>query len=644
MHIEPKLNKPLLVFFKIVTYLAIFAIFFQVSIWIFDQADPFLAFIITMLIIVPNRGKFSNFIQKVIDRSFYRSLYELKKAAQAFSLELDSLLEYDSLVLSVNQFLQVTFTEDQYSLYLYTGSAFQQVNNELENKKIEFTMKPDLPALFEQPIQFYSIEKIWQQCPECQPLLKEARKTGQFSFFLPLQGKTGVTGFILFNRSIKYFLNIQEVKEDLLQLFKKTADVLEKAQIHAEIKRKSLESALLLDIVRKITSTLNLQTVLESIMDNLSRLVSYDAAAIFLLDKDKNVLQTSVARGYEKSVLNYVPLKLNQGISGRVIKTKEGIVTGDVAKDPYYYSARPQTKSQITVPIIDRGNAIGALVLESDELYHFTNADFDLLTIFSSLAAVSIRNAQLYEDSMTKKRLESELVVASKVQQTLLPKRVPCLKGLDIEVLNIPSQIVGGDLYEVFKVDRHRQGIAIGDVAGKGTPAAILMAVAYAGFKSLFNDIDPVVATVARLNNFLVETTTAGYFITFFFGIFDMKSKTLRYSNAGHNPPILIRKDKSIEYLDQGGMVLGFLADQEFVQANVDMQSGDYVCFYTDGVTEIKNEEEEEFGEKRLKRLLQENYGLSPRKMRLKILDEIKNFANSAQLQDDVTILIVYVK
>ena len=134
------------------------------------------------------------------------------------------------------------------------------------------------------------------------------------------------------------------------------------------------------------------------------------------------------------------------------IRNKRGSIIPDVSKDSNYYPARTQTRSQITVPIISREAAIGALVLESDELDHFKPTDLNLLTIFSGRAAIAIRNAQLYEDSVKKQRLESDLVVASKVQQTLLPKRFPTIEGLNIEVLNIPSQIVGGDLYDVFRI------------------------------------------------------------------------------------------------------------------------------------------------------------------------------------------------
>jgi sigma-B regulation protein RsbU (phosphoserine phosphatase) len=230
------------------------------------------------------------------------------------------------------------------------------------------------------------------------------------------------------------------------------------------------------------------------------------------------------------------------------------------------------------------------------------------------------------------------------VQQALLPKRFPTIDKIGIEVLNIPSQIVGGDLYDAFRIDDHHQGIAIGDGSGKGASGAILMAVAYAGFKSLFNEIRPVATVVAMLNNLLTEVTTAAYYVTFCFGILDRENNTFTYCNAGHNPPVVLRKDGSVEYLDKGGIVLGFMANQQYIQTAVSLNPGDYLCLYTDGVTELKNESGEEFGEERLVSLLRENYGKDARELKFLILDELKKFAGKKDFQDDVTLIVVYME
>lgn len=643
-----KLNKFILILFKLAVYFAIYSAFRgAISFWDESMAAS-LGFLLTMLLIIPRQGKLTEFIQKIVDKSFYHTLYRLKKEARSFNRELDSSIEYDSLLQKFSHFMNETFKSGEYAVYIYKGGAFEYLSHSnpstVNNRIIKFAVKSTKNSIFDAPIRFYAIEKVWRDYLPYRPLVKESLKTKQFAYFLPLKGSKNVVGFALFHHSLRHYLKMPEVKEFMLELFEKAADVLENAQVHSEVKRKSLESELLLEIVRNISATLNLEAVLESIVDNLSHLVSYDSAAIILVDKDKKTLQEIVARGYDEQPQKAISLKLNQGISGRVIRNRRGSIIPDVSNDPNYYPARAQTRSQITVPIISRDHAIGALVLESDKPDHFKPTDLELLTIFSGLAAIAIRNARLYEDSVKKKRLESELVVASKVQQALLPRRFPTIDGIAVEVLNIPSQFVGGDLYDAFRIDEYRQGIAIGDGSGKGASGAILMAVAYAGFKSLFNEFRPVATVIALLNNLLTEVTTAAYYVTFCFGILDREKKVFVYCNAGHNPPFVLRKDRSVEYLDKGGIVLGFLANQQYTQTVLPVNSGDYLCFYTDGITELQNESGEEFGEERLAAFLRSNYGESPRRMKFLILEELKKFSGASEFQDDVTLLIVYVE
>ncbi|MFZ0392116.1 MAG: GAF domain-containing SpoIIE family protein phosphatase, partial [Calditrichia bacterium] len=469
-------------------------------------------------------------------------------------------------------------------------------------------------------------------------------EAADFSYFFMLRSYNGCTGFLLFDRSINYHLHFRELKRFILRIFKKTADVFENAQLYSEVKRKSLQNNLLLEVGKKISSSLNVNEVLNKIIDSVKRLVSYDAAGIFLVDKQNNRLRRMATQGYDPHVLDKLALKLNVGIYGRVIQTKQTSNITDVSRDSSYYAVRKSTRSQLTVPLLDGEEVIGIMALESDKLNHYTPYDIELLMTFAGQAVIAIENAQLYEESLQKKRLESELVVASKVQQALLPERPPGIPGLQISSLNIPSLIVGGDFFDVVKLDDQTLGVAIGDVSGKGAPAAILMAMLFAGFKSLLKSIYPVVEVVARLNNLLTETTAQGYFATFFFGIIDPVKKTMTYTNAGHNPPILLRKDKSVLRLEKGGIVLGFLSDQEYIQETVALESGDYLICFTDGITEVKDRRGQELGDKGLIKLLKNNYHKKPAELQQVILHHIREFNGQEDLADDVTLLLTYIE
>ena len=644
LQLQPKLKNPLLFSFKIIIYMLLFTGFQFALQGLFRHSLPVIAFLLTMIIIVPNRGKLTETLQKFIDRNFYQSYYRFKLILSDFNQKLNTLLDYDPVIEEMSKFLDRTIGNDCYMFFLYQDDNFKPAPRLSPSSHHNTFQLPETDPCWEflhLPARFYEVAELKKNCTS---LIKKNRLDQEPAYFVPLKGTNRITGYLLFTGDIRQYLQFDELRTLLEHLFRKTGQILENASIHQEIKRKSLESQLLLEVVGKITSTLNLHSVLEAIVDNLSKLVKYDAAAIFLVDRGRKVLQEVVTRGYKKSKLGAITLKLDQGISGQVIRTQKGVNIPDVRKHPNYYAARSETRSQLTVPILSQGHAIGAIVLESDHLEHFTRENQELLTFFSGLAAIAIRNARLYEDSLKKKRLESDLLVASRVQRALLPRRVPTIAGLECDTFNIPSQIVGGDLYDVFKIDENRQGFAIGDVSGKGAPAAILMAVAYAGFRSLLKRIDPVVTVVARLNNFLAEATTSSYYVTFVYGIIDRTEQTLTYCNAGHNPPILMRKDRSVMKLDKGGVVLGFLQNQRYQQISLPFQSGDYLCLYTDGVTEIKNKKGEEFGEERLIELLKESYGVSPREMRKQIVSAVQRFSGKKTFQDDLTLLIFYVR
>ncbi len=643
---RPKLSKPLLLLFKLAIYFPLYWVLVRIVSLLPVTSAHYWAFITWLLLVVSNRGKLTRFLQQLIDKSFYRKLFDLKKAAKSFDRDLDSIFDLDLLLQKFTEFLNRNFSFEQYALYLIKKNSFeryQPVEQEDVHHYIAFIVEDFAHSPFDQEIDFYFLEDIRKKYPKFRLLFKKHEQSAQFEYFVPLKGSNGIVGYLLFEKSLCYYIRIPEVREFLLSLFQKTARVLENARTYTEVKRKSLESALFLEIVQNITSTLNLKEVLESIADSLSLLMSHDAVMIALVDKQRKLLQQAVARGYDLSSRGTVSLKIGQGLISWVVQNKKALNAPNVKKTSQYYPARKRTKSQITVPIISRDHAIGAIALESDEAFHFTDEDLASLTFFSGLAAIAIRNARLYGDSIRKKQLESDLLVASKVQQALLPRRVPTISGLKIDVINVPSRIVGGDLYDVFRIGTDRQGIAIGDVSGKGAPGAILMAVAYAGFKSFNSEVDTVATVVARLNKLIVEATTAGYYLTFFFGILDREAHVFTYCNAGHNAPILLHEDLSTELLSEGGTVLGFMANLAFKQSHVAVKQGDYLVFYTDGVNEVQNHTGEEFGEERLIETLKKNYGKTPRQMRIAILDEMKKFAEGCEFQDDVTLLIAKV-
>jgi len=237
---------------------------------------------------------------------------------------------------------------------------------------------------------------------------------------------------------------------------------------------------------------------------------------------------------------------------------------------------------------------------------------------------------------------EQEAAEARAIQQGLLPTNIPQQAGYEIAAAWRPAKTVGGDYYDVLAFDEAMLGLCIADVAGKGLPAALLMSNLQAGVRGLASTSLAPDGLCARLNALVCHNTNGDRFITFFYAQLDGRERRLTYTNAGHNAPILLRSDGSVERMDAGGGVLGVLADQKFAVGAAQLLPGDRVVFFTDGVTESCDASEEEFGEARLLQLLREHRGDSAAQLQQRILAAVGDFSGG-QSQDDVTLLVLAV-
>jgi phosphoserine phosphatase RsbU/P len=645
---QPYLKKLLRVFITSILYILFFLIWYYLLYLTLGLRHPTLALFITLMLAIYFHEETTWAVRNFIDRNFYRKIFSINRHLEAFNKEMNSTLDFQILIQKFIDFLKKTFPDNSWAFYFCWGEDFELFeSNKISAKLPKLVTLPEnreLDKIFPNRDEFYSLEKIKNRNQNMKAALKNFPVNEELHYYYPLNSYKGHVGFVIFDRKFNYYLHFRELRRTIIRVFNKTADVLENDLLYSEVERKSLQNHLLLEIGKKISATLHLDEVLEAIIDSIKQLVNYDAGGIFLVDENQNVLRRKVTRGYDEKLLDKIALKLDLGSYGWVVRNKKSSIVNDVKNDPYYYSVRESTQSQVTVPLLNGEEAIGVIALESDRINHFTPADLELLMTFASQAVIAIENAQLYEESLQKKRLVSELVVASKVQQALLPPEPPDFPGYRISAINIPSRIVGGDYYDIFRLSESRLGIAIGDVSGKGAPASILMAILYAGFRSIPKDHFSLSDVVSRLNNLMTEITTEGYYATFFFGIIEREEHTFTFTNAGHNPPLLIRKDRSVIQLEKGGIVLGFLKDQEYLQETVHLSTGDFLIFYTDGVTEVKNSEGEEYGTERLVRFIIQQHGLRLDDIQNSLLEEIRKFSAIEELSDDVTIAMVYIE
>jgi len=273
----------------------------------------------------------------------------------------------------------------------------------------------------------------------------------------------------------------------------------------------------------------------------------------------------------------------------------------------------------------------------------YTRADLEFLYSLGNLAIISIENAHLFKDALEKQRMEDELNIAREIQQALLPEKIPSIPEFDIAALTISSKEVGGDYYDIITRQNGEYILAIGDVSGKGTPAALLMANVQAALRALAPHCTSVSETTGQINDLTFANTRSGNkFITFFWGILDAKMHQFRFSNAGHNPPILLRKNGTTEALEEGGLILGvFKTETPYIESSVKLSPGDVLVMYTDGVSEAMNQNEDQFTEEKLEAVLKESTHLSAKEIIKKVQQTLESHTRGTPQSDDITLLVL---
>jgi sigma-B regulation protein RsbU (phosphoserine phosphatase) len=240
--------------------------------------------------------------------------------------------------------------------------------------------------------------------------------------------------------------------------------------------------------------------------------------------------------------------------------------------------------------------------------------------------------------------MEEELAIAKEIQKGLLPNTQPQITGFEIAGVNHSSREVGGDYFDWIRIDENHYGIAIADVSGKGTPAALLMANLQAMLRTLAAEHKNVGEMVGKINNLIHANTDYSKFITFFYGDLDLKEKTFKFSNAGHNPPYLLRANGEMETLIEGGLLLGMMPDVHYEEREISLGEGDCILMFTDGITEAMDENENEFGEDNVAKILADYRTLEAASIIEKITDAVKEFVKDNPQSDDITLVAIKVE
>ncbi len=271
----------------------------------------------------------------------------------------------------------------------------------------------------------------------------------------------------------------------------------------------------------------------------------------------------------------------------------------------------------------------------------FNSEEVTLLSILATQVAIAARNARLHEEAVARKVVDEEIAMARSIQQAILSPELPECAGVDVAALSIPSRQVGGDYFDVTDTGGRTLGVAIGDVSGKGVPAALLMSMLHAALHARIDEIVSAGDMMSRLNGILCSSTSTEKFATFFFGIYDAERRLFRYANGGHNYPILLGADGSARFLDEGGLLIGMVPNSPYDETTITLAEGDLLVLYTDGVTEepAAGDNDDLFGEERLVELLRRNRHASARRIVDAVRSGVEEFARGDGFTDDFTLI-----
>ena len=386
---------------------------------------------------------------------------------------------------------------------------------------------------------------------------------------------------------------------------------------------------------RELASHRPLQELFDLILDLSLDAVGGTRAILMTIEAGELVPQAARGEGFQISsmvrnrVLEGSSLLVHDTGADESLRDRLSIVAGEV-------------RSILAVPLQTDTRIIGLLYLDSSRYaFGFSQEDLNLLTVMANIAAIRIEHARLIEVEQAERLLARDLEQAAEIQRRLLPTKAPQLPGLDLAGHNSPSRMVGGDYFDFFPYADGKVALLVGDAAGKGMPAALMAAALQARAQIIFEKVDNLANAVCRLNKVMAASGSPTRYVTFFIGILDTNTGVMTYVNAGHNPPIIIRRDGSIESLPSTGTVLGLFGGAQFEEGRVTLAVGDLLTLYSDGVTEAsRGEEMEEFGTDRFAALLRDVPFLSAAEIISYVNRHLTDFTAGAPPFDDITLVV----
>ncbi|HUO35534.1 MAG TPA: SpoIIE family protein phosphatase [Candidatus Acidoferrum sp.] len=419
---------------------------------------------------------------------------------------------------------------------------------------------------------------------------------------------------------------------------------IENARLFEEARRHAETLLLLNEVAREANSTLQVEEVLRRAAELTKRLINYQIFSILLLDEEEGFFRHRVTVKFGQRTQEKFAVPAHEGIVGAAASLRRPVVVPDVTRDPRYLMVNPETRSELAIPMLYKNRVIGVMDLESPQLNYFTPEHVQVLSTLASQLAVSIENARLFEQVVRDEtRMERDLTAARRLQGALLPRLPGPEFGLDIAARVVSSRELSGDIYDFLRYGPHDLAVAMGDVSGKGSAAALYGAIVIGTLRSLGPQKLPPAQLLQSINSLIGERRIEGRFMTLCFVTWNLRRRRLKFSNAGQEEPFLCHGGEC-KKLQLPGFPLGIYEEVTYEELSFTLDPGDILVFHSDGIGDTQNAAGDFFGDDRVAKIIFDNKSLSADGIADRILEAVDEFSGGAHPADDRTLVVLKVK
>lgn len=474
----------------------------------------------------------------------------------------------------------------------------------------------------------------------------EANPNVRSELAVPLIVKNKVIGVLDLESEIPAYFTKEHQR--LLELVASRMSIaVENARLYTRLSRQAQTLTVLNEISREITSILDLDDLLERIGLLLKRVIDFQMFTILLWNERTEQFEHRFSTRYGERVTRERNVTLGKGIIGAAAQQREPILAPDVRKDPRYVAENPETRSELSVPLIYKGEVIGVIDLEHTRVNYYNEDHVRTLSTLAAQVAISIANARLYQRiHEEEQRMERDLEMARKVQLRLMPSRPPKLERAEIAARFMAARSIGGDVYDFLDYGPGRTALAVGDVSGKAAPAALYAALVSGILRSLAPQHLSPAEMLAALNDQLQERKLDSQYVTMLMAVWDDSNQTLQIANAGSVQPLFVSSGSmgpDVKTIQAEGFPLGLFPNAEYEEFTLSTRPGDLIVFFSDGIVDAVNDAGEMFGDERLNAVLKSQTHATAASTVDAILKAVTDFQAGTDHFDDETVVVLRV-